>query len=236
MGARHGPGTIPAEQRVAAKELVRRGTSYAEVQRLTGVSPSTCTGLRKEIEREGAGSPVAPSPGRRHLPLPPARAAAPLDPAPAAGQDGGRHPRTETPGAGASSALASETPPAISPPPAAAPPSHGAVAGVQSAPAPLPAPAPPPPPVDAGLGEDFAVLAEQERDVTLLVAQAKADGNYVAMERLTRTRIELRRGMAQLRPPPPVDPEADVSNTEAARLLVARIRKMVKSRLERPLQ
>lgn len=109
-------------------------------------------------------------------------------------------------------------------------PPQGQPAGVE--PPPLPS-EPSPLPDDGGLGEDFEALRQQELDVQALLAAARARGDYVAMERLTRMRIDLRRGMAQLRPPPPVDPEADVANTEAARLLVARIRKMVQARQER---
>lgn len=186
MAARNGPGTIPSEKRGAAKELIRRGTSYSEVQRITGVSAGTCSNIRRELEREGAVALSAQSPARRDLPPPPTPRA-PAAPAPPSSLDA------------------------------------------------LPPPSEPPALADDGgaIGEDFAVLQQQERDVEALLVAARGRNDYVAMERLTRMRIDLRRGMAQLRPPPPVDPEADVANTEAARLLVARVRKMVRARQER---
>jgi len=75
--------------------------------------------------------------------------------------------------------------------------------------------------------EDFDALAEQEQDVADLIDAARGRSDYGAMERLTKTRIELRRAMAALRPAPATDPDTDIANVEAARLLVARIRKMV---------
>ncbi|WP_437591504.1 hypothetical protein [Sorangium sp. So ce1000] len=199
MAAQKGPGAISAERRAAAKDLIRKGVPYSEVQRQTGVSVGTCSNIRRELEAEGDGAVAM-------LPTSATR----------------KGPRVE--------ASASSTPPAAargaSPPMAEpdGPPSSNGAAG---------RPRPPPASAAGGLGDDFAALEEQERDVVALLDVARANENYQAMERLTRMRIELRRAMAQLRPPPPVDPEADVANVEAAQVLVARIRKMVRAKQER---
>jgi hypothetical protein len=199
MAAQKGPGAISAERRAAAKDLIRKGVPYSEVQRQTGVSVGTCSNIRRELEAEGDGAVAM-------LPTSATRKGARVE---------------ASTGSTSPDAARGASPPM--PEPDGSPSSNGAAA--QRRPSSASA--------AGGLGEDFAALEEQERDVVHLIEVARANENYQAMERLTKMRIDLRRGMAQLRPPPPVDPEADLANVEAAADLVARIRKMVRAKQER---
>lgn len=74
---------------------------------------------------------------------------------------------------------------------------------------------------------DFEALEELDRDVVAFRRVARADNAVRTYSALARLQLEVRLAMHKVRPTPPVDPETDPANVEAATLLTVRLAKLV---------